>query len=95
VRICEEGPDLPGNCAQLAERALRDLEKVVPALRHYPGDVIVLHVLPDPFVRVKVRGVRREKEELDAVLPLVDPFPGLLRRRANRRSLIVTDIAFK
>jgi hypothetical protein len=39
----------------------------------------MLHVLPDPFVRIEIRGIGWQEEQLNPVLVLVDPIPGLFR----------------
>jgi len=51
-----------------AERSPGDFKEVAAPLRDLAGYMVVLHVFPDPFVRVEVRGVRRQEEQLDAIL---------------------------
>jgi len=54
---------------KLAERSPGDFKEVAGPLRDLAGYMVVLHVFPDPFVRVEVRGVRRQEERKYSEVP--------------------------
>ena len=79
VRVGEECPDFGRGGVKPPERLPGDFKEVTGPLRDLAGYTIVLDVFPDPFVRVEIRGVRRQEEQLDAILVLLHTFAGLFR----------------
>ena len=78
VRVGEECPDFGRGGVKPPERLPGDFKEVTGPLRDLAGYTIVLDVFPAPFVRGEIRGVRRQEEQLDAILVLFHPFAGLL-----------------
>jgi len=79
VRVGEECPDFCRGGVKPPERLPGDFKEMTRPLRDLTGYTIVLDVFPDPFVRVEIWRVRRQEEQLYAILVLFHPFAGLFR----------------
>jgi hypothetical protein len=68
VREREEHPDQPRRLLDAAKARLDTGLQVGLRADKRPANFVMLHVIPDLFVRIHLRGVRRQKEEPQAAI---------------------------
>ncbi len=68
LRVCEESANDSGTLLQSLQSIDRDCLQLISGQRHGPRDPVVLYVLVDPFVRVQLGRIGREKEQLQSSL---------------------------